>query len=124
MSKYFIFLGSLNAFLAVGLGAFGAHALKSRLSADMLDVYQTGVQYHIFHALGLILIGIISHWLSQSTLINWSGGFILAGIVIFSGSLYVLSITGIRTFGAITPIGGIAFLAGWILLAYASLKHL
>jgi len=124
VSKYFIFLGSLNAFLAVGLGAFGAHALKSRLSADMLDVYQTGVQYHIFHALGLILIGIISHWLSQSTLINWSGGFILAGIVIFSGSLYVLSITGIRTFGAITPIGGIAFLAGWILLAYASLKHL
>ena len=124
MSKYFIFLGSINAFLAVALGAFGAHALKSRLSADMLEIYHTGVNYHIFHALGLILIGIIAHWLNQSPLVNWSGGLILAGIIIFSGSLYVLSMTGIRTFGVITPIGGIAFLAGWILLAYASLKHL
>lgn len=124
MSKYFIFLGSLNAFLAVALGAFGAHALKSRLSTDMLEIYHTGVQYHIFHSLGLILIGIIAQWLSQSPLVNWSGGLILAGIIIFSGSLYVLSITGIKIFGAITPIGGIAFLVGWILLAYASLKHI
>lgn len=124
VSKYFIFLGSLNAFLAVGLGAFGAHALKARLSPDMLEIYHTGVNYHIFHALGLLLIGIIAHWLNQSSLVNWSGGLILAGIIIFSGSLYVLSMTGIRTFGAITPIGGVAFLAGWLLLAYASLKHL
>jgi uncharacterized membrane protein YgdD (TMEM256/DUF423 family) len=124
MARYFIFLGSLNAFLAVGLGAFGAHGLKSRISPEMLDVYQTGVQYHVFHALALILIGIIAHWLSQSNLIIWSGGLFLAGIIIFSGSLYVLSITGIRAFGAITPVGGIAFLIGWVLLAWASLKNL
>jgi uncharacterized membrane protein YgdD (TMEM256/DUF423 family) len=124
MSKYFIFLGSVNAFLAVGLGAFGAHGLKSRITPDLLDVYQTGVHYHMFHALGLILVGVIAHWLSNSNLVAWSGGLILSGIIIFSGSLYILSLTGIRTFGAITPVGGVAFLAGWILLAYASLKNL
>jgi len=124
MSKYFIFLGSVNAFIAVGLGAFGAHGLKSRITPDLLDVYQTGVHYHLFHALGLILVGVIAHWLGNSNLVTWSGGLILSGIIIFSGSLYVLSLTGIRTFGAITPVGGVAFLAGWILLAYASLKNL
>jgi uncharacterized membrane protein YgdD (TMEM256/DUF423 family) len=124
MSKFFIFAGSISAFLAVGLGAFGAHILKSKLPQDMMEIYQTGVQYHIFHSLGLILIGIIAHWISQSPVVNWSGGFILAGIIVFSGSLYILSITGIRTFGAITPIGGVAFLLGWILLAYVSLKSL
>lgn len=124
MAKYFIFLGSINAFLAVGLGAFGAHGLKSRISPEMLEIYQTGVQYHIFHALGLILIGIIAHWLSESNLILWSGALILAGIVVFSGSLYILSITGIRSFGAVTPIGGVTFLAGWILMAFAALKNL
>lgn len=124
MAKYFIFLGSLNAFLAVGLGAFGAHGLKTRITPDLLDVYHTGVQYHMFHALGLILVGIIAHWVSESSLTMWSGGLFLAGIIIFSGSLYVLSITGIRAFGAITPVGGIAFLLGWALLAWASLKNL
>ena len=124
MSKYFIFLGSLNAFLAVGLGAFGAHGLKSRIAHDLLDVYQTGVYYHMFHALALILVGIISHWLSNSNLVAWSGGLMLSGIIVFSGSLYVLSLSGIRTFGAITPVGGLAFLGGWILLAYASLRNL
>lgn len=124
MAKYLIFLGSLNAFLAVGLGAFGAHGLKTRITPDLLDVYHTGVQYHMFHALGLILVGIIAHWLSESNLIIWSGGLFLAGIIIFSGSLYVLSISGIRAFGAVTPVGGIAFLIGWVLLAWASLKNL
>lgn len=123
MAKYFIFLGSVNAFLAVGLGAFGAHGLKTRITPDLLDVYQTGVQYHLFHALGLILVGIIAHWLSESNLVLWSGGLILAGIIVFSGSLYVLSISGIRAFGAVTPFGGVAFLAGWILLAYSALKN-
>ena len=124
MSKFFIFAGSISAFLAVGLGAFGAHILKSKLSLEMMEVYQTGIHYHIFHSLGLILIGIIAYWISQSPLVNWSGGLILAGIIIFSGSLYVLSITGIRTLGAITPIGGVAFIVGWLLLAYAALKNL
>ena len=124
MSKYFIFAGSISAFLAVALGAFGAHTLKSKLTQDMMEVYQTGVQYHLIHALGLILIGIIAHWLVDSSLINWAGGMILGGTIVFSGSLYLLSITEIRAFGAVTPIGGLAFLAGWILLAYATFRNL
>jgi uncharacterized membrane protein YgdD (TMEM256/DUF423 family) len=124
MSKIFIILGSLNAFLAVALGAFGAHGLQSKLNEQMLATYQTGVKYHMMHALGLILIGIISRWTSDSLLINWSGWFICAGIVLFSGSLYLLSISGIRWLGAVTPLGGLSFLAGWLLLAMAAFKHL
>lgn len=123
MAKVFIFLGSINAFLAVALGAFGAHTLKNKLSEEMLTVYQTGVHYHIIHALGLLLIGIIAQRFTGSTLVNWSGGLLLLGIVLFSGSLYVLSLSGIRAFGAVTPFGGVSFLAGWILLAIAALKY-
>ena len=119
----FIFLGSINAFLAVASGAFGAHALKSRLTNEMLTIFETGVHYHFLHALGLILTGIIALKISDSTLLNWSGIFLLLGIIIFSGSLYILSLSGIRMIGAITPVGGICFLAGWILLAIAALKH-
>lgn len=122
MAKTFIILGSINMFLAVALGAFGAHGLKSRLSADLMAVYQTAVQYHSMHALGLLLIGIIAHWLGQSALINWAGWLLLTGIVLFSGSLYTMSFTGIRMLGAITPFGGVAFLAGWLLLALAAWK--
>jgi uncharacterized membrane protein YgdD (TMEM256/DUF423 family) len=122
MLKTFIVLGSLNAFLSVALGAFGAHGLKSKLSADMLAVYQTGVQYHAIHAIGLILIAILSDKLPGSSLIVWSGWSLFVGIILFSGSLYVLSITGIKVLGAITPLGGLAFLLGWLLLAVAALK--
>ena len=124
MSKVFIILGSLNAFLAVALGAFGAHGLQNKLTEQMLATYETGVKYHMMHALGLILIGIISRYTSGSVLINWSGWLICAGIVLFSGSLYVLSISGIRWLGAITPLGGLCFLAGWLLLAIAAFKYL
>jgi len=123
MAKIFIFLGSINAFLAVALGAFGAHALKSRLSEEMLAIFQTGVHYHLIHALGLLLIGILVERIPESSLISWSGGLLLLGIVLFSGSLYVLSLSGIRAFGAVTPFGGVSFLAGWILLAIAALRH-
>ncbi|MCB9067532.1 MAG: DUF423 domain-containing protein [Calditrichae bacterium] len=122
MAKTFIILGSINMFLTVALGAFGAHGLKGRLSADLMAVYQTAVQYHGMHALGLLLIGIIAHWLGQSALINWAGWLLLTGIVLFSGSLYTMSFTGIRMLGAITPFGGVAFLAGWLLLALAAWK--
>ena len=124
MSKVFIILGSLNAFLAVALGAFGAHGLQNKLTEQMLATYETGVKYHMMHALGLILIGIISRYTSGSVLINWSGWLICAGIVLFSGSLYLLSIGGIRWLGAITPLGGLSFLAGWLLLAIAAFKYL
>jgi uncharacterized membrane protein YgdD (TMEM256/DUF423 family) len=119
--KLFIILGSLNAFLTVVLGAFGAHGLKNKLSPEMLDVYQTGVQYHMYHAIGLILVGMLSQWLSPSTL-SWAGWTFMIGIVLFSGSLYVLSISGIKWLGAITPLGGLAFLLGWLFIFVAAIR--
>lgn len=118
-----VLLGSIAMFLAVALGAFGAHALKKRLSVDLMKVFETGVQYHIAHALGLILLGMIaesSHL--SSSLVHTAGWLLLVGIILFSGSLYALTLTGIRRLGAITPIGGIAFLAGWATLMIAVLQ--
>jgi uncharacterized membrane protein YgdD (TMEM256/DUF423 family) len=111
-------LGAINAFLCVAFGAFGAHGLKQTISADMLTVYQTGVQYHFYHALGLILVGLILLHFPKSRSIALSGWLMLTGIILFSVSLYALSLTGIRGLGAITPLGGIAFLSAWALLAY------
>lgn len=118
MSKTILLTGAGFMAVAVIVGAFGAHALKAKLSLDMLQVYKTGVEYHFYHALGLLLIGIIAQN-SSSGLINWSALFITAGIVLFSGSLYLLAITGIKWLGAITPLGGLSFIAGWVLLFIA-----
>jgi uncharacterized membrane protein YgdD (TMEM256/DUF423 family) len=122
MLKLFLALGSLNALLSVALGAFGAHGLKNKLTADMLAVYQTGVHYHMVHALGMVAVALLSEKLAGSSLVSWSGWLFLIGILLFSGSLYVLSISGIRWLGAITPLGGLAFLIGWALLFLAALK--
>lgn len=122
MFKLFASLGSVNALIAVLLGAFGAHALKSRLSPEMMEIFQTGVQYHFYHALGLLAVGIIAWHLPESTWLRWSGWLMFAGIVIFSGSLYMLSATGIKWLGAITPLGGTAFIVAWVLLTIAVLK--
>jgi uncharacterized membrane protein YgdD (TMEM256/DUF423 family) len=122
MLKTFLMLGSLNAFLSVALGAFGAHALRSKLSPDMLNVYQTGVQYHMIHSIGLILIALLADKLGNSSMVNVSGWALFIGIVLFSGSLYALSLSGIKVLGAITPLGGVSFLLGWILLAIAAMK--
>ncbi|MDX1639927.1 MAG: DUF423 domain-containing protein [Balneolaceae bacterium] len=122
MDKLFLALGSINAGLAVLLGAFGAHGLKSRLSADLFDIFETAVQYHFYHALGLLAVGLLAIHYPESGYLRWSGWLMLAGIIIFSGSLYILSISGIRWLGAITPIGGTAFIAAWILLTLAILK--
>ena len=123
MMRLFMMLGSINMFLAVALGAFGAHMLKTKISADMLAVYQTGVQYHMIHAVGLIAIGLAADRLTQNqSLVNASGWAIVIGIILFSGSLYVLSLSGIKVLGAITPFGGVAFLAGWVMLAIAAMK--
>ncbi len=116
--KLFVVLGSLNAFLAVALGAFSAHGLKSKISADMLTVWQTSVQYHMFHALGLILLGILIHLFPQIVHLRISGWLLFSGIVLFSGSLYVMVLSGVRALGIVTPIGGITFLIGWLLLAF------
>jgi len=122
--KFFVVLGSLNAFLAVALGAFGAHGLKSKVSADMLTVWQTGVQYHMFHALGLILLGILIHLLPQIVQLRFSGWLLFSGIVLFSGSLYVMVLSGVRVLGIVTPIGGITFLLGWLLMAFFVWRNL
>ena len=120
MDKTFLLLGAVAAFLAVILGAFGAHALRGRLSPEMLAVFQTGVQYHMYHALALILVsaimGRMSGWLIQT-----AGWCFVAGIMLFSGSLYLLAATGVTILGAITPIGGLAFLIGWACLAFAAI---
>lgn len=117
-NKLLMILGSLNAGLAVLLGAFGAHALKARLSAEMLAVYQTGVQYHFYHALGLLILGLASAQASKSRWLNLSAGFMLSGIILFSGSLYVLALTGTRAWGMVTPFGGLAFILAWLVLAF------
>jgi len=124
MAKMFILLGGLNMFLAVALGAFGAHGLKKMLSVELLTVYQTGVQYHFYHALGLLLIGVLSLQWPASMLTKSAGWLLFAGIILFSGSLYVLSISGIRQLGMITPFGGVAFLAGWLLFSIAAYQQL
>lgn len=121
-AKIFLLLGSLAMMFAVGLGAFGAHGLKDKLSADMLAVYRTGVDYHFYHALGLLALGMIAAHLPESDLVKWSGGLMAVGIVLFSGSLYLLALTGTRWLGAITPLGGAAWIVAWALLAAALLR--
>ena len=122
MAKTYLLIAALNGFLAVALGAFGAHGLKQRLSPDLLAVFQTGVQYHFYHTLALLLVAALMLLWPQNTALRWSALLFCIGMLIFSGSLYVLSITGVRWLGAITPLGGLAFLAGWIALAIAIWK--
>jgi len=123
MSKPILMTASVLLALAVAIGAFGAHGLKAHLSTEMLQTYKTGVEYHFYHALGLLLIGILSISF-PSSLLNWSAILLAIGIILFSGSLYVLAITGIKWLGAITPFGGLSFIAGWVLLFVAVLKKM
>ena len=109
--------------LAVAFGAFGAHALKSRLDEYLMGVYEKAVLYHFIHALGLLIVPILSRvGVISAAAVNPVCSLLLAGILFFSGSLYLLALTGTRFLGAITPIGGVAFLAAWLLLAYAAIK--
>ena len=116
MSKVFLIIGSSIAGLSVAIGAFGAHALKSVLEeTNRLETFETGVKYQFYHALALIVLGLIMQRFDHK-MFEWAGFSFIIGILLFSGSLYVLSLTGITKLGAITPIGGLAFLAGWITL--------
>jgi len=117
--RQFIMLGALNMIAAVGAGAFGAHGLKQMISADMLAVWQTGVLYHLIHALGLFVVALLSAHYGAS-LFSTAGIIMFAGIVMFSGSLYLLALTGMRWLGPITPLGGVAFLVAWALVAWAA----
>jgi uncharacterized membrane protein YgdD (TMEM256/DUF423 family) len=120
MAKNYLVAAALSGFIAVALGAFGAHGLKQRLSADLLAVFQTGVQYHFYHTFALLAVGLLMLHMPANGSLRWSGILFIVGIVIFSGSLYVLSLTGVRWLGAITPLGGVAFLVAWLLLARAA----
>jgi len=117
LDQTFLLLGSLAGFLGVGLGAFGAHGLKTRLSAEMLAVFETGVRYQMYHALALLVVSAAIGHLGSARLLVSAGWLFVAGIVLFSGSLYALALSGVATLGAITPIGGLAFLGGWACLA-------
>ena len=108
-------------FLGVALGAFGTHGLRQRLSPEMLAIFETGVRYHVYHALGLFVVAWVSDKHPEG-LANAAGWALTLGILVFSGSLYVLSITGIRWLGAVTPLGGVSFLVGWILLLVAAAR--
>ena len=118
-AKTFLVAAAAAALLAVALGAFGAHALRSRIAPEMLAVWRTGIEYHAFHALGLLAVGVVTIHLPGSALLRWSGWLMLAGIVLFSGSLYALALSGERWLGTVTPAGGIAFIAAWALFLAA-----
>lgn len=117
MTKQWILIGAFSAALSVALGAFGAHGLKGHLPPEFLKAFETGVQYQFFHSLGLILTGIIVSSDNRRSTLVLAGWLMLTGIVLFSGSLYLLSVTGIRGIGMVTPVGGVAFIVAWLLLA-------
>jgi len=113
MGRTLIMIASVSGLFAVLLGAFGAHGLKARLAPEMMAVYQTGVQYHFYHTLALLICGFLIHSGIDNTAMRLSACAFIAGIIIFSGSLYLLAITDARWLGAVTPIGGLAFIVGW-----------
>lgn len=120
MMKLFIILGALCTMMSVGTGAFSAHGLEGKLSDKYMSVWEKAVNYQMYHGLGLIIIGVISG--TTSINVNWAGWLLFLGVVFFSGSLYILALTQIRILGAITPIGGLLFIAGWLMLIISTFK--
>ena len=119
MDRLFFGLGALSAGLAVALGAFATHGLRSRVSAEALATFETGARYHMYHALALLAVAwACARWPSAWT--SAAGWLFVAGTLLFSGSLYLLAVTGVRALGAITPLGGLAFILGWLALAWAA----
>ena len=118
MDRTFLFIGALLGFLGVMFGAFGAHALRSRLSPEMLAVFETGVRYQMYHAFAVLIVAAAIGHLGSSRLLVMSGWAFTAGVALFSGSLYVLALSGVGILGAITPLGGLLFLFGWACLAW------
>lgn len=123
MEKLFFILGGIFAGVAVALGAFGAHGLRDKLAVDMLQTFETAVRYQMYHAIALFVVAFaLSRWQATTGLSTIAGWLFVAGIILFSGSLYLLSVTGVRWLGAITPLGGVAFIAGWVLLVLAAVR--
>jgi uncharacterized membrane protein YgdD (TMEM256/DUF423 family) len=124
MDRLFVAAGAVCGFVGVGAGAFGAHALRQRLAPDLLAIWNTGAQYMLVHALALVLVGALAaRAAAPSGALTVAGWCFLAGVVLFSGSLYALALSGARGLGAVTPFGGVAFLAGWAALAVAALTR-
>ena len=117
VDRTFLLVGSVFGFLGVALGAFAAHGLKNRLSVDMLAIFETGVRYHMYHTFAVLLIALAIGHYGNSRLLVLAGWLLVGGILVFSGSLYALAVSGVTTLCAITPIGGLLFLAGWVCLA-------
>lgn len=122
MSKNYLVWGALNAALAIALGAFGAHGLKSVLDAHMLSVFHTGVQYHGYHALGLMLLGLYARANTHNAYLSAAAYLMLVGLVLFCGSLYALSLSGQTAWGMVAPLGGSAFILAWLAFAWGALK--
>jgi len=120
MSRVYLCIGAISGLIGVGMGAFGAHAVADRLTPEMLAVYETAARYQLIHALAILFAGYVAGH-SSRRLWGLSAGFFTAGTVLFSGSLYALSLTGIRGLGAITPLGGLCFLTGWAFLFFSAL---
>lgn len=121
MDRLFLIIAALSGAVSVGAGAFGAHALRARLEPRLLEVFQTGAQYQMYHALALVGVAwVASRW--PGALSTASGWLFVAGTVLFSGSLYAMALTGVRALGAITPLGGVCFIAGWVTLAVAVMR--
>ena len=118
MRKGFLLLAALSGFLAVALGAFGAHGLKQVTTPEMIDIFNLGVEYQFYHTFALIAVAFSGHWL-KSRLIDWAGYLFLLGIVLFSGSLYLYVLVGSKWTGPVTPMGGVCFLLGWLFIAVA-----
>ena len=123
MDRVFFSLGCVLGFVGVALGAFGAHALKPKLAPESFAVYQSAVQYHFWHALGLLGVGILMAQWETAQGLAWAAWLLIAGLMFFSGSLYLLALTGARWLGALTPVGGGAFIAAWLILAWVALRH-
>ena len=117
MDRTFLLIGSLAGFLGVGVGAFGAHGLRSRVSPEMLAVFETGARYQMYHAFALLIVAAVIGRFGDSRLLVVAGWSFVVGVLLFSGSLYALALTSVSTLGAVTPIGGVAFLVGWACLA-------
>ncbi|MEI6068717.1 MAG: DUF423 domain-containing protein [Methylococcaceae bacterium] len=122
MQSCFLFLGAISALIGVGMGAFGAHGLKTVLSPELLTVYQTGVTYQMWHALGLIAIALMRQQVPESKLLGWAGWLMFIGILVFSGSLYLLALLDLKWLGMITPFGGVSFITAWLLIAIFAAK--
>lgn len=120
--KLFLLFGIINGFLAVALGAFGAHGLEGKLSEKMLTIWEKAVNYQMFHTMALLVTGILASKIEGASIV-WAGWLFLVGIILFSGSLYLYSTSGIKILAMITPFGGIMFLIGWVVLGYAVLKY-